>query len=57
MTPADADVLGLNDQDRVGVAVEGPDHYLIFDDVIVRGSSDYRLELHLETHEGNAALR
>ena len=55
MTPADADVLGLKDQDRVEVAVESPDRRLIFGDVVVRVSSDYRLELHLDTDEGNAA--
>src|ERR1019366_4192964 len=55
MTPVDADVLGLKDQDRVEVAVESPDRRLIFGDVVVRVSSDYRLELHLDTDEGNAA--
>jgi acetate kinase len=55
MSPADADVLGLKDQDRVAVAVDSPDRRLIFGDVVVRVSSDYRLELHLDTDEGNAA--
>jgi acetate kinase len=55
MTPADADVLGLKDQDRVEVAVETPYRRLVFGDVVVRVSSDYRLELHLDTDEGNAA--
>ena len=55
MTPADADVLGLRDQERVEVAVESPYRRLVFGDVIVRVSSDYSLELHLDTDEGNAA--
>jgi acetate kinase len=55
MSPADADVLGLKDQDRVEVAVESSDRRLIFGDVVVRVSSDYRLELHLDTDEDNAA--
>lgn len=55
MTPADAEVLGLKNRDRVEVAVEGKDRRLIFGDVVVRVSPDYRLELHLDTDEGNAA--
>ena len=55
MTPADADVLGLKDQERVEVAVESPYRRLVFGDVVVRVSNDYRLELHLDTDEGNAA--
>jgi acetate kinase len=55
MTPVDADVLGLKDQDRVEVVVESPDRRLIFGDVVVRVASDFRLELHLDTDEGNAA--
>jgi acetate kinase len=55
MSPADADVLGLKNRDRVEVAVESKDRRLIFGDVVVRVSPDYRLELHLDTDEGNAA--
>lgn len=55
MSPADAVVLGLKDQERVEVAVESQDRRLIFGDVIVRVSPDFRLELHLDTDEGNAA--
>lgn len=55
MTPADADVLGLKDQDRVEVAVESRDRRLIFGDVVVRVAADFRMELHLDTDEGNAA--
>lgn len=55
MTPADAEMLGLKSRDRVEVAVEGKYRRLIFGDVVVRVSPDYRLELHLDTDEGNAA--
>ncbi len=55
MSPVDADVLGLKDKERVAVAVTSRDRRLIFGDVIVRVSADYRLELHLDTDEGNAA--
>jgi acetate kinase len=55
MSPADADTLGLKDQDRVEVALESQERRLIFGDVVVRVSPEYRLELHLDTDEGNAA--
>lgn len=55
MSPADADTLGVKDQECVEVAVESGERRLIFGDVIVRVSPHYRLELHLDTDEGNAA--
>jgi len=55
MSPAVADVLGLKGHDRVDVAVNREDRHLTFGDVIVRVSPSYRLELHLDTDEGNAA--
>lgn len=53
--PESAAALGLRDQQRVDVAVESGDRRLIFGDVIVRVSDRYRLELHLDTDEANAA--
>lgn len=55
MTPADAGRLGLADHDVVAAAIDSDGRDLVFDDVIVRVSSDYRTELHLDTDEGNAA--
>ncbi len=55
MTPADADVLGLKDQDSVAVAVVTNHRRVVFGDVVVRVSPEYRLELHLDADEGNAA--
>lgn len=55
MSPEEARQLGLHDRDRVEVALAGHGRDLIFQDVIVRVSSGYRLELHLDTDEGNAA--
>jgi acetate kinase len=54
MTPTDARRLGLQDRDMVRVRVEG-DRELIFGDVAVRVSPKYKLELHLDTDEANAA--
>jgi acetate kinase len=55
MSPDDARQLGLKDQDRVEIAVDGTERPLTFADVVVRVSANYRLELHLDTDEGNAA--
>jgi propanediol utilization protein len=55
MTPSDADQLGLEDGDRVEVADERRHGQVLFRDVLVRVSTDYRLELHLDADEGEAA--
>jgi acetate kinase len=55
MSPADAAVLGYKDQDRIELAVESDERRMLFRDVVVRVSPNYRLELHLDTDEGNAA--
>ncbi len=55
MSAADAAALGLKDHDRVGVKVMTKDRKLTFADIVVRVSPDYRLELHLDSDEGNAA--
>jgi acetate kinase len=55
MSPADADVLGLKNHDEVAVVVMAGKRRLIFGDVIVRVSPSFRLELHLDSDEGNAA--
>ncbi|HTT05774.1 MAG TPA: phosphate propanoyltransferase [Steroidobacteraceae bacterium] len=55
MSPAEATDLGLQDRQIVAVAVGSPERELVFRDVIVRVSPQYRLELHLDTDEGNAA--
>lgn len=55
MSPADADVLGLRNHDKVAAVVAAGDRRLIFDDVIVRVSPAFRIELHLDSDEGNAS--
>jgi len=54
MTPEDALGLGLRDHDVVRVTVAG-DRELIFGDVLVRISPKYKLALHIDTDEANAA--
>lgn len=54
MSPLDAGRLGLNDQDRIDVSTERHTRRILFRDVLVRVSADYRLELHLDADEGKA---
>jgi acetate kinase len=55
MSPGEARRFGLHDRERVSVAVDSNGRDLVFGDVVVRVSPHYRLELHLDTDEGNAA--
>ena len=55
MSTADAEVVGLKDQDRVAVDVDGAGRRLVFGDVVVSVAPNFRMELHLDTDEGNAA--
>ncbi len=55
MTPEDAERFGVNDRDVVEVAIASEGRDLIFGDVLVRVKSSYRLEMHLDTDEANAA--
>ena len=56
MTPADADAFDVKDKDVVEVDV-GTDgvRSLTFGDVLVRVKPSYKLEMHIDTDEGNAA--
>jgi propanediol utilization protein len=55
MTPHDADRFGLADRDLVDVISEPNAQRIVFRDVPVQVSADYRLELHLDADEGKAA--
>lgn len=55
MNPADAKRFGVHDRQRVRVSLDTDGRDLEFGDVVVRVSPDYRLELHVDTDEGNAA--
>ena len=50
----DALALGLKDRDICMIRVEG-ERTLIFGDVLVRVDPDYRLAMHIDTDEANAA--
>lgn len=55
MSPRDAEQLGVRDGAVVKVKVDSDGRDLTFGDVIVRVAPDFRLELHLDTDEANAA--
>ena len=54
MTPDDAKNYGVLNKDIVMVKMEG-ERELIFGDVLVRVSPKYKLEMHIDTDEANAA--
>lgn len=55
MTPADAERMNLTDKEIVQVCCGG-ERGLLFDQVLVRVSPSYQLEMHIDTDEGNAAM-
>ncbi len=55
MSSSDAAILGIKDQDRIAVAAEGDTGRILFRNVLVRVSANYRLELRLDTDEAAAA--
>jgi acetate kinase len=55
MSPADAAHFGVRDGDRVDVKVSSQGRELVFGDVQIRVDPAFRLEMHVDTDEANAA--
>lgn len=55
MTPEDAEKYGIVDKQIVSVKIPTEGRALVFDDVVARVSSSYKLAMHLDTDEANAA--
>ncbi len=55
MTPEDALGMGLTDRIKVRVRIENSGRDLIFGDVLVRVHPSFRLAMHIDTDEANAA--
>jgi len=55
MSVADAERLGVHDYQSVSVRIDSEGRDLTFSDVTVRVAPDFKLELHLDTDEANAA--
>ena len=56
MTPEDAANYGLADKQIVSVKVPSNGRELIFGDVVVRVSEKFKLAMHIDTDESNAAM-
>ena len=54
MHTTDAEEFGVKDKDVVSIKVGGP-RGLVFDEVLVRVSDSYALEMHVDIEEGHAA--
>jgi len=55
MTPEDAENLGVSDKEIVSVKVESNGRPLVFGETVVRVSPKYKLAMHIDTDEANAA--
>ncbi len=55
MNPEDARQLGVRDGQVVSARIDSDGRDLTFADIVVRVSPEFRLELHLDTDEANAA--
>lgn len=55
MSPADAEVFSVKDKDLVAIQVNSGEKSLTFNNVLIRVSDKFKLEMHIDTDEANAA--
>lgn len=55
MEPADAEELGVKEKEIVSVKLDTNSRSLVFNDVVVRVNPNFRLAMHIDTDESNAA--
>lgn len=55
MSPDDARHFGVCHGNQVDVLIKDPERELVFSDVCIRVDTQFRLEMHVDTDEGNAA--
>ncbi len=55
MNPQDAIEFGVEDRDLVSVEIHSGEKSLIFNNVLIRVSDKFKLEMHIDTDEANAA--
>ena len=56
MGPRDAEFYGVKDKDVMRLRVESPSCTTVFEDLLVRVGERIKLEVHLDTDEGNACF-
>jgi len=55
MTPADAEAYGVKNGDIVAVKIETAGRSLVFGDTVIRVKDSFKLAMHIDTDEANAA--
>lgn len=55
MSPRDAEYYGVNDGDRMSMRIHSATCSTVFENLLVRAEEGVKLEVHLDTDEGNAA--
>jgi putative phosphotransacetylase len=54
-TPADAEAIGFKDKQIVSVKIKTNDRTTVYGDVVIRVNPNFKLAMHIDTDESNAA--
>lgn len=54
MGPADLEFYGVKNGEVMGLRIEAPGCTTVYEDLVIRAGKEIRLEVHLDTDEGNA---